>query len=98
MWLAIAVAFVWFGATVKLGRRTFFQHVSAIWSTPEAQDMKKGIEEKAGPAFDKIERGVKAGYREATSGDDGGTRAPSEHDTHVPSPQDVTGTDRAPAH
>ena len=56
-WLVVVVVLVWCGATVKLGKRTFFQHVSAVWSTPEAQDMKNGIEEKAGPVVDKVERG-----------------------------------------
>ena len=54
------------GATVKLGKRTFFGHVSAIWKTDEAQDMKEGVKEKAGPAAEKLKRGVEAGYREAT--------------------------------
>lgn len=58
------------GATVKLGKRTFFGHVSAIWKTDEAQDMKEGIKDKAGPAAKKLERGVKAGYREATKPDE----------------------------
>jgi hypothetical protein len=84
LWLVIAAALVWCGATVKLGKRTFFQHVEAIWSTPEAQDMKNGIEEKAGPMVDKVERGVKAGYHEATRGSDEGSGAPS--------PTAVTGT------
>ena len=82
VWLVLAVALVWCGATVKLGKRTFFGHVSAIWSTPEAQDMKNGIEEKAGPVVDKVERGVKAGYREATRSDGGS----------APTPTSVTGT------
>jgi hypothetical protein len=89
IWLVIAAVVVWCGATVKLGKRTFFQHVSAVWSTPEAQDMKNGIEEKAGPVVDKVERGVKAGYHEATKTDAGsgsGTAAT------IPSPHAVTGT------
>jgi hypothetical protein len=65
----IVVALVIVGATVKLGKRTFFGHVAAIWHTDEAQDMKQGIQEKAGPAAKKLERGVKAGYREATKPD-----------------------------
>jgi len=64
--LIVLVALIVAGATVKLGKRTFFGHVSAIWKTDEAQDMKEGIKEKAGPAAEKLERGVKAGYREAT--------------------------------
>jgi hypothetical protein len=71
--LVIIVALVVAGATVKLGKRTFFGHVSAIWKTDEAQDMKEGIKEKAAPAAEKLERGVKAGYREATKPEaDGG--------------------------
>jgi len=72
IWLVLAVGLVVCGSTVKLGKRTFFGHVSAIWSTPEAQDMKNGIEEKAGPVVHKVERGVRAGYDEATSDDDAG--------------------------
>jgi hypothetical protein len=91
MWLLIAAVLVWCGATVKLGKRTFFQHVSAVWSTPEAQDMKDGIEQKAGPVLDKVERGVKAGYHEATRGD-GGTEGSGSGSSSVPSPQSATGT------
>jgi hypothetical protein len=87
VWLVIAAALVWCGATVKLGKRTFFGHVSAIWSTPEAQDMKQGIQEKAGPLVDKVERGVKAGYHEATRSDGGGASSGSG----VPTPTAVTG-------
>lgn len=71
--LIILVALVVAGATVKLGKRTFFGHVAAIWKTDEAQDMKEGIKEKAGPAAEKLERGVKAGYREATREDGSGS-------------------------
>ncbi len=67
--LAIVGALIVVGATVKLGKRTFFGHVAAIWKTDEAQDMKEGIEETAGPAVKKLERGIKAGYREATRDD-----------------------------
>ena len=53
-------------ATVKLGKRTFFGHVSAIWSTDEAKDMREGVSEKAAPVVEKVKRGVEAGYKEAT--------------------------------
>ena len=75
--LAIIVVLVVLGATVKLGKRTFFGHVSAIWKTEEAQDMKEGIKEKAAPAAEKLERGVKAGYREATKPDPAGSGSAS---------------------
>ena len=72
VFLALAVAFVWCGSTVKLGKRTFFGHVEAIWNTEEAQDAKEGIKEKAGPAVDKVERAGKKAYEELTSEPDAG--------------------------
>lgn len=69
MILVIGAAIFYFGSTVKLGSRTFFGHIQAVWSTDEAKDMRKGIEEKAGPAVDKVKRGVKAGI-EAAAGDE----------------------------
>ena len=69
--LVVVGVLVFFGATVKLGKRTFFGHVSAIWNTQEAKDMREGVGEKAGPVVDKIERGVKAGVKEATKDEAG---------------------------
>jgi hypothetical protein len=81
-------ALVIFGATVKLGKRTFFGHVQAIWSTQEAKDMREGVSEKAGPVVDKVERGVKAGVREATrdeaAGSGSGSAAPRDAGTPRP--------------
>jgi hypothetical protein len=71
--LALCVGLAVCGATVKLGKRTFFGHVKAIWSTDEAQDMRQGIKEKAGPVVDKIGRGAKAGWSEATKDDKAGS-------------------------
>jgi hypothetical protein len=76
IWLAIVVTLVFLGATVPLGKRTFFGHVSAIWSTDEAQDMRKGIEDKAAPAVKKIKKGVEAGVK-AASADEAGSGAGS---------------------
>ena len=64
--IAIVAVLVYFGATVKLGKRTFFGHVRAIWHTEEVQDLKEGVQEKAGPALKRVEKGVKA----ATDDDD----------------------------
>ncbi len=72
--LVLLGMFVWFGATVNLGKRTFFGHISAVWSTPEAKDMTQDIKDKAGPAAKKLKRGVEAGVREVTRDDvDAGT-------------------------
>ncbi|HEY0253655.1 MAG TPA: hypothetical protein VGC41_19120 [Kofleriaceae bacterium] len=74
VWLAIIVAIVWFSVSVKLGEKTLVEHVRAIWHTKEAQDLKNGVEDKASPAVDKLERGGKAAYKEMTGSDhlDGG--------------------------
>jgi hypothetical protein len=69
MIFALVAGVVYFGSTVKLGQRTLFGHVRAIWATDEVQDMRKGLGEKAGPALDRVKRGVRAGI-EAAAGDD----------------------------
>ncbi len=63
LFLAIAAGLVWCGATVPLGKRTFFGHVRAIWHTEEAQDLKEGVKETAGPAVHKLEKGINAGVK-----------------------------------
>lgn len=50
IYLALAAGLAYCGATVKLGKRTFFGHIQAIWATEEVQDLKNGVQEKAGPA------------------------------------------------
>ncbi len=69
VYLAIIVAIVWFSVTVKLGTKTLVEHVRAIWHTSEVQDLKHGVEDKAGPTVDKLERGAKAGYKEMAGSD-----------------------------
>jgi hypothetical protein len=67
---ALVLAFIWFGSSVPMGKRTLFGHIKAVWATDEAQEMKRGVEEGTKPVLDKVKRGVEAGYREATR--DGG--------------------------
>ena len=67
--LAFVAVIVFVGATVPMGKRTFFGHIQAIWKTDEARDMRDGVEEKAAPVVDKVKRGAEAGYREATKDD-----------------------------
>jgi hypothetical protein len=66
VYLAIIVAIVWFSVSVQLGTKTLVEHVRAIWHTSEVQELKHGVEDKAAPAVDKLERGAKAGYHELT--------------------------------
>jgi len=69
VFLAIAVGLTYCGATVKLGKRTFFGHVKAIWATDEVQELKEGVKEKAGPAAKSVKRGLEKGYEAATQDD-----------------------------
>jgi hypothetical protein len=67
------------GSTVKLGNRTFFGHVRAIWHSEEAQDLKQGVEQTAGPAVQRMERGIHAGVkamRDDVKGRDAGDAMP----------------------
>ncbi|HVV88616.1 MAG TPA: hypothetical protein VHE35_36480 [Kofleriaceae bacterium] len=82
--VAIVGVLVFCGATVKLGKRTFFGHVRAIWSTQEAKDMRDGVDQKAGPVVDKLERGVKAGVREATKDEPGSGSGSAPAAVHHP--------------
>ncbi|HET7503750.1 MAG TPA: hypothetical protein VFK02_22170 [Kofleriaceae bacterium] len=66
LYLAIAVIVVYVATTVPLGKRTLVGHIRAIWHTEEVQELKQGVKEKAGPAVQRLERGVKAGYHAAT--------------------------------
>lgn len=67
--LTILVALVYIAATVKLGQRTLFGHVSQIWAADETQELVDGVKETSGPMMDKIKRGVKAGLEEANRND-----------------------------
>jgi hypothetical protein len=46
-WLVCFAAFVWFGVTVQLGRRTLFGHLHAIFTSREAKDLAEGTEQEA---------------------------------------------------
>jgi hypothetical protein len=84
LFLVFAGALAYCGATVKLGNRTLFGHVRAIWHTEEAQDLKRGVEETAGPAVHRVERGIHAGVnaiRDDGDSHDAGSGAPA-----VPAP------------
>jgi hypothetical protein len=69
MFLAMVGVVIWFGTSVKLGDHTLFGHAKRIWNTAETQDLVNGAKEKAGPAVEKVKRGVKAGIDEAEKDD-----------------------------
>ena len=67
-YVAIALGLAYCGATVKLGERTFFQHVRRIWATDEAQDLKKGVRDTAAPTVERMKQRVKEGLETEGSG------------------------------
>jgi hypothetical protein len=60
VYLAIAIALAWFATTVQLGKHTLVGHVRAIWHTEEVRDLKDGVKEKARPAVERLERGMRS--------------------------------------
>ena len=87
---------VYYGMTVKLGERTFFEHVRAIWDTKETQELRRGTTQKVGglvdEATDKVVKGVakNAPGKVLMRGDstDGDTDVPSQPPQEKLSPQD----------
>ena len=75
VYLAIAIGIAYVATTVPLGKRTLVGHIRAIWHTEQVQELKQGVKEKAGPAVDRLERGVKAGYNAATDSEGSGSQA-----------------------
>ena len=63
VYLAIAIGIAYLATTVPLGKRTLVGHIRAIWHTEEAQDLRNGVRDTAGPAVHKVERGIEAGYK-----------------------------------
>jgi hypothetical protein len=55
-WLVVTAAFVYFGTTVQLGKRTLFGHLVAIARTREAQDLADGTKEEAGKVAERMRR------------------------------------------
>jgi hypothetical protein len=58
MSLAGFVLFVWFGATVKLGSHTLFEHLRAIGQTRESQELVDGTKQAAEPLVDDVKRRI----------------------------------------
>ena len=62
IYLAILVAFIWFGTNVELGNRTLFGHIGNIWQTHESQELLDGTKGKVGNlvdrASDKVTKGI----------------------------------------
>ena len=61
-------AITWFGMTVRLGDRTLFEHVQAIWKTHESQDLLRGTKEKVGHLVDRTSEKVVRGVAKSAPG------------------------------
>jgi hypothetical protein len=60
--------------TVRLGDRTLFEHVQAIWKTHESQDLLRGTKEKVGDLVDRASEKVVRGVAKNAPGQDQGAR------------------------
>jgi hypothetical protein len=58
MSLAAFLVVAWFGATVKLGDRTLFEHLHAIGQTKESQELADGAKQAAEPLVDDVKRRI----------------------------------------
>ena len=56
MSLAAFLVVAWFGATVKLGDHTLFEHLHAIGQTKESQQLADGAKKAAEPLVDDVKR------------------------------------------
>jgi hypothetical protein len=63
MSLAAFLVVAWFGATVKLGSRTLFEHLHAIGQTKESQELVDGTKQAAEPLVDDVKRRIGQGEK-----------------------------------
>jgi hypothetical protein len=80
MSLAAFLVVAWFGATVKLGSRTLFEHLHAIGQTRESQELVDGTKEAAEPLVDDVKRRI--GHGEPGKSD---KAEPNERHAQLPS-------------
>jgi hypothetical protein len=59
--LAAFLVVAWFGATVKLGDHTLFEHLHAIGQTKESQELANGAKQAAEPLVDDVKRRIGKG-------------------------------------
>lgn len=97
LFMGLLGAGIYYGMTVKLGERTFFQHVRAIWDTKETQELRRGTKRKVGglvdEATDQVVKGVgkSAAGKVVTRGEGEGAdpgEVPSQPPQEKLSPQD----------
>jgi len=75
--LGICGVLAFCGATVPLGKHTFFGHVKRIWASEPMQELKDGVKETAGPATDKAKKFVEGGIEAVKHGSGSGSGSSS---------------------
>src|SRR4051812_11416780 len=75
MSLAAFLVVAWFGATVKLGDHTLFEHLHAIGQTKESQELAEGAKQAAGPLVDDVKRRIGKDGDKAAAKDKGAKQA-----------------------
>ncbi len=87
-------AMIWFGTTVKLGDRTLFEHIQAIWKTPASQELVRGTKDKMGDLVDRATGHVVKGVAKNAPNSITSRGEDSEHVSEVPPMEDVQAKDR----
>lgn len=77
--IAIVAVLAFCGATVPLGKKTFFGHVKSIWASEEMKELKDGVKDSAGPASDKAKEFVKGGVDAVRKGEGSGSGSAAKH-------------------
>ena len=67
--LTLLACFLFIGATMPLGSRTLFGHLSNIWHSEEAQELVEGVKQSSGPVVERVKRGVQASLRDEPPAD-----------------------------
>src|SRR5262245_17236058 len=65
--LAMLAAFIWFATSVRLGKRTLWGHLSAIFATQAAKDLAEGTRDAAEKVARRVRSELKRDAGEARS-------------------------------
>lgn len=65
--LLVLGALIYLGATVDLGKRTFFGHIANVWTSEEAQELREDVGKTTAPVLERAKRGARAGWNEYQS-------------------------------
>jgi hypothetical protein len=87
-------AVLWFGATVRLGERTLFEHLQAIWKTHESQELMRGTKDKMGNLVDRATGRVVQEVAKNAPDQVTAHRAPGAQDKAASPMEDVEAKDR----